>query len=238
MTEGRNLTHPDMIIYGGAFDPPHQGHIDCIAEAMASFPNSRILVIPGYQPAGAKGHHKEPTASFDDRMELSRAAFVSQVAKGVNNVEISSIESTLESPNYTYKTIQSLAEQHSQSRIAVMIGLDQFKVFYRWEQPGLILAQCDLVVVRRDTKESIVNVAQGVVESLGLEIEWDDDHKVAYLSAPSKSRIFIIDAETASAASSEIKFRILKGKSLPEGWLTEEISKVIEAKGLYREGTP
>ena len=51
---------PDIIIYGGAFDPPHQGHIDSIDCLHRRFPHAEILVIPGKIPAGALGAHKIP----------------------------------------------------------------------------------------------------------------------------------------------------------------------------------
>lgn len=233
MTESENTRGPELILYGGAFDPPHRGHVDCVAEALVVFPGAQIFVSPGFVPAGIKGSHKEPVASFEDRIALAQAAFVSP--RTGSRVQISEIEKHLERPNYTYRTILELAARYPGRRLGMMIGLDQFKIFQRWKEPLQILAQSDIVVVRRDTNESIVKVAQGLADQLGLVIEWKNDHKLGLLRSEGfVSHIYIIDTDTAKASSSEIKFRLSVGKDVPEGWLTEEIKTLIEAKGFYK----
>ena len=221
---------PRVVIYGGSFDPPHQGHVDCLTEASRSFPQSQFLVIPGYQPAGAEGQHKNPAACYEDRVAMARAAFEG----GDCAATVSTLESQLPCPNFTYKTVENLLTAYPGQRLGVMMGLDQFKVFHRWAEPLKILASADIVVVRRDSKESIVKVSEQVMDALGFKLIWERDHKAAKLTGSLESRVFVVDAKTALAASSEIKFRLAKGKSLPAGWLPDKVKKIIEVKDLYK----
>ena len=57
-------------ILGGAFDPPHAGHVALAREAISRFGLERLLVLvvaePGHKPVGT---------AADERLELARAAF-------------------------------------------------------------------------------------------------------------------------------------------------------------------
>ena len=223
---------PGLIVYGGAFDPPHQGHVDCVEAAKSIFPDSKIMVFPGYQPAGAEGLHNTPDASFQDRMALAKVAFEHGDNSGV---EVADTESALPSPNYSYQTLQHLRRCFPGERLGIMIGLDQWKAFYRWRDPKKILMGHDVIVVRRDSKESIVEISDQIAAELGFRIQWSSDHQVGEIVTTS-SRIFMLNIETVCAASSEIKFRLAKQNPLPKGWLPGAVRDIIETRGLYKEG--
>lgn len=219
---------PDVVVYGGAFDPPHLGHAACIHQVLELCVSSEVMVVPGYQPAGAKGIHKDPDACFEDRIALCESAFAA-----MDRVIVSPIESKMATPNYTFHTLNALKEQKPQVRLGLMIGLDQFKVFNRWKFPKEIMEIADLFVVRRDSHQSIVEVADYMMSNLGLTIEeWNQDKTVACIKNFG-TYIRILSGETPHAASSEIKFRISLDKSLPPGWVNDAVLKLIKDRDLY-----
>ena len=59
-----------MGLFGGAFDPPHLGHVALLARASEHFALERLVVLVVAEP-GHKRVHAEPAK----RLELARAAF-------------------------------------------------------------------------------------------------------------------------------------------------------------------
>ena len=59
-----------VILYGGAFDPPHLGHVAVAAAARERFRAERLVVLVSERPA-----HRAVHASPEDRLALARAAF-------------------------------------------------------------------------------------------------------------------------------------------------------------------
>ena len=228
-----NLSNPDVIVYGGAFDPPHQGHIDCVRAVLDKFPSCEVLIMPGYQPAGAEGVHKSPSASYSDRIELCESAFVRLDSQ---RVRVSRLESQIEGTNYTWKTLAKLGASSKDRRIATLIGLDQFKVFGHWVEPLKILEMSDLIVARRDSRESIVKIADAVADSLSLDLEWDESLGASSLGVEG-SQLFLLDIETSKASSSEIRFRLNNREQVPSGWIPEEVQNIIYQRRLYRESS-
>jgi nicotinate-nucleotide adenylyltransferase len=57
-------------LYGGAFDPPHVGHVALAQAAKLRFGLSRLIVLVSERPG-----HKATHAPADVRLELARAAF-------------------------------------------------------------------------------------------------------------------------------------------------------------------
>jgi nicotinate-nucleotide adenylyltransferase len=162
---------------------------------------------------------------------LARAAFDSVLEPG--RVEVSEVESELPRPNYSIQTLKHLQKYYSDQRIALMMGLDQFKVFHRWKDPGAILGLCDLLVMRRDSGESLVKAADFTARHLGLKVEWSADHKSACFNNESGARLFMLDFKTSNAASSEIKFRLRLKKPIPESWVPTQVMELISSGQLY-----
>jgi len=57
-------------IVGGAFDPPHNGHVALARTALERLGLDRLLVTVVVAPG-----HKEPVAPAESRLELARLAF-------------------------------------------------------------------------------------------------------------------------------------------------------------------
>ena len=110
---------PDIIAYGGSFDPPHQGHVDCVYKALETWPETKIIIFPGFQPAGARGLHKTPDTPFEDRLAMARLAF----GEAAGRIEISAVEKELPVPNYTINTLTRFVSMYPDARLSLMMGL-------------------------------------------------------------------------------------------------------------------
>jgi len=124
-------------IFGGAFDPPHLGHLALVRAALERFDFERLLVVPAGDPP-----HKAVATPAGIRCRLAELAFA-----GVPQVEISRIELEPNGPRYTVDTLRLLAG--SDDDLTLLVGADQFAGFMSWREPGAILDLARLAVASR-----------------------------------------------------------------------------------------
>ena len=241
-----NITKPEIIIYGGAFDPPHKGHLEAIVKIAPHFTNAVIIIIPANIPASAGKKFKEPKAIFKHRFEMCKLLFNSQNLNISNEIIISSIEEHMPTPNFTIYTLYKLKEIYKTKRLGLLIGEDQFRTFPRWFEPKQILSISDLIVIKRkdtpiedknnNTKKSDLHLfndqCKWLADMLNLKIKYQDNTQCAYIYILN-TMIYFFDIDVCDAKSSLIQNLIKDNKSIPEDWITPEIFNYIKNNKLY-----
>lgn len=218
---------PELILYGGTFDPPHRGHIESVAATLESFPEAQLQVLPAAAPAGAGGRHKQPVASFDDRMALCRAAF----ADFAPRVWISPLEWALPKPNFTLNTLRAIAAEARGARLALLLGEDQLAAFADWHAPREILALADLVVVPREPS-AVESVIRSLGARLGCPVHWNAATRQATLAGVS-GIIRVLAQPVATVSSHEIRAAMAVEAPPPCDWLPASVQTVITERRLY-----
>lgn len=204
-------TVPDLIIYGGAFDPPHLGHLGCVKAALQRFPNASLWIVPGAAPAGIQLTHKQTQATYEQRVAMCGLNFAESISSG--RATISHIEADLPKPNYTVQTLRALREQFPKKKLGFMVGSDQLRNFHLWHHPELILEMASMIVVQRQGEEV----------------------KTVDLSEFGAAHVVLIDTAVPDAASSKIRELIAARKPIPDGWLSPQITAFIKQHKLYTE---
>lgn len=114
-------------LFGGAFDPPHSGHVALAAGAKQAFALPRLTVLVSAHP-GHKRTHESPEV----RLELARAAFPK------DDVVLDPYP----------RTIDLLRGERFASPLFVL-GADEFASFRSWKEPEAILELAELAVGTR-----------------------------------------------------------------------------------------
>ena len=129
-------------IYGGAFNPPHMGHVHAARYALNALALDCLLVIPSC----VSPHKTAPADTPDDRqrLEMTRLAF-----QGVEGVCVSDTELTRGGVSYTVDTLRHLAETEPEAEIVLCMGTDMFLSFQTWKDYQEILKLAALAVVCR-----------------------------------------------------------------------------------------
>lgn len=129
-------------IFGGAFNPIHNGHIALAKQAHAVLKLQKTLIIPT-----ALSPHKEQTAvSFEDRAQMCRIAFGDD-----NRFEISDIEKQLGGTSYTINTVRALKELYPKgTEFYLIIGGDMLFYFDKWYRHEALLKECHVVAAARE----------------------------------------------------------------------------------------
>ncbi len=130
-----------ILLFGGAFDPPHNGHISILAEAAKHIDFDKIIVMP----TGAPTHKKGCMVPFDVRHYMAKLAF----EKVDERIEVSDYEGKSITDDYTYLTLRYLKEKYNNPQIYMLIGSDSLFTLKSWVNSGEILANCTPVVFAR-----------------------------------------------------------------------------------------
>lgn len=140
-------------VFGGSFDPPHEGHQTIIFESIKELNLDWLIVIPNGQPP-----HKFCETKIEQRLKMCELAF-----SCMEKAEVSNIEAANENINYTYNTLTKLKNQYPDSELHFIIGGDSAKDFFTWKNYKEILKLAKLCVFERkgvDCKEALVKIQE------------------------------------------------------------------------------
>lgn len=129
-------------IFGGTFDPVHSGHVRAVQSFLASGLVDEIwVVLTPFPPHKASGLDR---TSFEHRLNMLRLAF-----DEMNNVKVSTVESELPQPSYTFRTLQHLKREFPDTLFFLCLGEDSVETFHSWYHYRDILEKYTLLAVRR-----------------------------------------------------------------------------------------
>lgn len=127
-------------LYGGAFDPFHNGHLAIIEAVQDQWHCNPLVVMPTANPAHKAGH----IASVEDRIHMA-----SEAISHVPHVTVSPWEANQTETNYTISTVQYLLKEYDVTEIQLVIGSDSFNDLPRWYQWPKLLEYCHFIVAIR-----------------------------------------------------------------------------------------
>jgi nicotinate-nucleotide adenylyltransferase len=117
-------------LYGGAFDPPHLGHVALARAALEHFGLERLVVLVSARPG-----HREVVLGVDERLRLADLAF-----DGLGPVDVRRDDHG--------RTIDLLRAEDFGEAI-LLIGADQLVDFPAWKEPDAIVERVQLGVATR-----------------------------------------------------------------------------------------
>lgn len=195
-------------IFGGAFNPVHNGHIRLAKFFLKSLSLDKMLVIPTADPphrcsdgfAGAEHRLKMLTLAFD----------------GEEKIEISDIEFKREGKSYTFDTVRLLKKEYTNAKIFLVVGEDQFLSFDKWYRYCELLEEVCLCTAARNenSREAIENFAKALLGE--------------------KHSYFLADFDPVTVSSSLIREKIKTGGDVSR-MLPKKVYDYIKDKGLYIE---
>jgi nicotinate-nucleotide adenylyltransferase len=114
-------------LLGGAFDPPHVGHVALADAAVRQLGLARLVVVVVADPG-----HKDVHCPAETRLELARAAFPDREVELDRNA----------------RTVDMLREGKWHDPV-FLVGADEFAHFLDWKEPEVVLELARLGVASR-----------------------------------------------------------------------------------------
>lgn len=129
-------------IFGGTFNPIHQGHLAIAEEVSKALELDRVLLIPANHPPHKPGGGIVAAAH---RLEMVRLA-----VEGRPELEACDLEIHRPGHSYTIDTLKSLEQEFPpDTEFFLIMGLDAFLEFPSWREEETIRGRCHIVVVSR-----------------------------------------------------------------------------------------
>ena len=137
-------------IFGGTFDPPHNGHLIAAQDACEALQLDRLLFIPAGNPSHKRDQSISPAAI---RLEMLQAAVV-----GDNRFEVSDVELRRPGFSYTADTLRQLKDMHPGAEFYLLLGADQVRDLPTWYQPEEVARLARIVLISRSGIDAVPQV--------------------------------------------------------------------------------
>ena len=204
-------------LFGGTFDPFHQGHLDVATAARVALNLTHVLVVPARVPP----HRRSPIASAAHRFAMAAIACAAQP-----DLVLSDLEMDDPAPSYTESTLDRLAERGLDlRRLFLVTGADAFRDIETWKGFPDILNRCHFVVVSRpgqsapDLRQKLPALATRMVDAVP--------------GSAAEPAIILVDAPTAAVSSTDVRGQLQAGRSVAD-LVPPGVAAYIEKHGLYR----
>ena len=134
-------------LFGGTFNPIHNGHLWAALEVKSGFNLDQIYLIPAAVPP-----HKTPgmVANAADRLRMIHLAIAD-----LSGIAVADVELRRPGPSYTIDTVKHFKHTLKKgSRIYLVMGLDAFLEINTWKSYKELLEQIAFIVVARPSEAS------------------------------------------------------------------------------------
>ncbi len=156
-----------ILLFGGTFDPVHNGHVALLECAIEAIRPDKVGVIPVGNP-WQRG--RLPFAPGASRCAMLRLAFP--------HATIDERELRREGPTYTVDTLRAIAVAHPKTSLIWLLGTDSFARLDTWHEAGALAGLASFAVVRRAAEAvvaptgnfqyQVVDCAPPAVSSTGI----------------------------------------------------------------------
>lgn len=128
-------------IYGGTFNPLHNGHIALAKAFLAQAGLDEVWFVVSPQ-----NPFKKNDVLLDDNLRLE---MVEGALNGEERMKVSDVEFQLPKPSYMYITLRHLAKEYPENTFTLLIGGDNWTAFDRWAHADEIRQNYKIAVYPR-----------------------------------------------------------------------------------------
>ena len=207
---GQAVAGARLGIFGGAFNPPHVGHLVLAQEAHWQLDLDTVVLVPFGEPSH-RTLEQDPGAEV--RLQMCDYAVAADARLGVSRIEVDR-----DGPSYTVDTLRELLRRAPDDELVLLVGGDQAAALESWHEPEEILSLAVLGVAERDSWRR-----EEIVERLGPL--WSEE------------RVRFFDMPRIEVSSSLVRSRAAGGR--PVRYLVpDKVANFIGAQSLYGSTAP
>jgi nicotinate-nucleotide adenylyltransferase len=130
-------------IYGGTFDPIHNGHLHLVKELIHGGEFEKVIIVPAGLPS-----QKEAVASAKDRLEMTKLG-VSEVLGSNYLYEVNDSEIERSGPSFAIDTATEISNRYPEYEIYWIIGSDIVANIAKWHRFGELAKIVKFLIIER-----------------------------------------------------------------------------------------
>jgi nicotinate-nucleotide adenylyltransferase len=197
-------------ILGGAFNPPHLGHLILAQEAFFQLGLDRVVFLPYGKPS-----HRQ----LDDDPGAEERLTMCEYAVGADaRFAVSRMEVDRGGPIYTVDTLRELSSRSSGDSLYLLLGGDQAASLGAWRSPEEVLSLAVVAVAERDEWQR-----SSIIDRLG--------------PLGSSERLRFFDMPRVEISSSFVRRRAREGQPI-RYLVPDKVANYVGAQSLYGASTP
>ncbi len=196
----------DILLFGGSFDPVHNGHENILRTALEYKKFDKIIIMP----IGSPGHKPSCKAPFAVRKHLVQLAFGDI---GVD-MQVSDFEGNSREKSYSYITVQHLKNLYPDGKIHFVIGADSAINMYKWMNWQYLAQNVTYLVFDRQEGEN-----PQLVQAVEMLKQYSPDTVII------KNKVFPV-------SSTQIRTMAANGEDI-SALVDSKVAPVIEKHHLY-----
>jgi nicotinate-nucleotide adenylyltransferase len=216
------------LVYGGTFDPFHNGHL-AIARAARDELGCVVWLLPAADPP----HRTAPGAIAEQRAAMLELAIGDEPGLRIDRRELRRAERDAQSRSYTIDTLRELrSELGSAAPLALLLGADSFAGLPTWHEWRSLFDFAHIVIAERQGNLLDGESSEALIEATtGRWLQTPDG-----LSETPAGRLFRLQQPLRDESATDIRRRIAAG--LPwKPLLPVPVAEFILQNGLYRQPT-
>ncbi|MDP5040747.1 MAG: nicotinate-nucleotide adenylyltransferase [Paraglaciecola sp.] len=214
---------PAIGLFGGTFDPIHNGHIEPVMAAAKQVNLQTVALMPNYLPA----HKAQALSSSAQRLDMIKRVCDTYPLFYPEPWEIEQARVT-----YSVDTLSAFRDRHPNSPICFFIGTDSLNSLPTWHRWETLLNLCHFIVCKRnsETTKKPTTEQQKIVADL---LRKHQTTEPASLHRTLAGHIYLADTPEVNVSSTKIRALIAQGYR-PHEMLPESILQYIEYTKLYQ----
>lgn len=209
-------------IFGGTFDPIHNGHLAMAGELKAALALDEMRLVPCHLPP----HRQQPGVSSQLRAEMAEIAVADNPDLSVDCRELSR-----EKHSYSIDTLIELREELNKQfggdvSLTLCMGMDSLNSLTRWHRWGELLDYAHIAVVSRpgcDYPDANSEVGLWLLKHQGSP---------ETIAAQAAGTVSVYQLSLLAISATEIRAQIAQGES-PSALLPPSVWRLIKEHCLY-----
>ena len=187
-----------VAIYGGTFDPVHNGHVEVARRVLKLFELDEIVFVP----AGVPPHKRNANITSP----FHRFAMLALATEMDQGLLVSTIELDAPDRPYAVDTVERMRAQFGeQTELFFLVGADSWLEIKTWREWQRLLRLCNFIVMTRPgyelTREAMADLPIPVLDGLGAGCRLQDMMRTANESP----RVYLTSAVQSDVAAVQIR---------------------------------
>ena len=200
----------DIGVFGGTFNPIHNGHLHLCVTLMQKAGLHRVLLMPVNRPPHKIAHG---LLDNDTRLQMCRLA-----VQEYPDIEVCDLECRRSGKSYTVDTMDALHALYPNDRLVLIVGSDMYLTLPEWKDYVRLAKSCKIIAAAREEHlDENMRKMQKHIASIGGD-----------------SEVYAIDVLEIS--STQIRQMLLQKDPSAQEFLPKSVYEYILQHKLYEKG--
>lgn len=214
----------DIGLFGGTFNPFHNGHLGIIQHVKKTCGLEKIYLIPSATPPHKPGINLAPA--------VDRFMMVKESLKGHEGLFVSDKELIRKGPSFTIDTINEFKKDHGHgTRFSLLMGSDAFLDINTWKNKDQLFETAQMVIMLRGDWKNNQTIVSFIDEYISKGYIFSQQDNT--FSHKTKQKIRICRVPRIDISSTMIRNRVKNNLPITD-LVPAIVEKIIKTKDLYR----